>query len=351
MFHMGKCQKYYFTICSALILLFVLFLSIEYIFTVQKKRESLKYLDLAGHQPEPESFAGLNSLNNEDKTIFQNDEQIKAGTDQSDPQLSKLIQEERLVIPPSNLPYNLTFPDNKDQSEGQTFAIKQLFSHKPGPYFFVECGALDGELRSNTLVLERFYNWTGLLIEGDPKSTKLVLNKHRNAYFLPRCLSTRKEVMTTTYGSYFNLGRILNNDEKVKSGDTVFNVTCLPFFAVIQSMSITEIDYFSLDVEGFELDILKTIPFDKINIKVLTVEFRHTGKRGEENGKDLLQTLMERNGYKTLFYKMDFIFVRNGFGTEKDFDIIRKREQGRVDHWAKKMAKLKMDQVSSNQYE
>ena len=28
------------------------------------------------------------------------------------------------------------------------------------------------------------------------------------------------------------------------------------------------IDYFSLDVEGSELDILKTIPFDKVDIKV-----------------------------------------------------------------------------------
>jgi hypothetical protein len=30
----------------------------------------------------------------------------------------------------------------------------------------------------------------------------------------------------------------------------------------------TTVDYFSLDVEGNELDILRTIPFDKINIKV-----------------------------------------------------------------------------------
>ncbi len=29
-----------------------------------------------------------------------------------------------------------------------------------------------------------------------------------------------------------------------------------------------EVDYFSLDVEGNELDILKTVPFDLINIKV-----------------------------------------------------------------------------------
>ena len=36
------------------------------------------------------------------------------------------------------------------------------------PGIFVELGALDGILYSNTLALERCYNWTGLLIEADP---------------------------------------------------------------------------------------------------------------------------------------------------------------------------------------
>ncbi len=38
---------------------------------------------------------------------------------------------------------------------------------------------------------------------------------------------------------------------------------------------MTEIDYFSLDVEGDELSVLENIPFHKIRIKVLSVEFLH----------------------------------------------------------------------------
>ena len=34
--------------------------------------------------------------------------------------------------------------------------------------FFVECGALDGETRSNTLILEEELEWNGILIEADP---------------------------------------------------------------------------------------------------------------------------------------------------------------------------------------
>ena len=36
--------------------------------------------------------------------------------------------------------------------------------------FFIECGALDGETRSNSLFLEMVNEWTGILIEADPMS-------------------------------------------------------------------------------------------------------------------------------------------------------------------------------------
>ena len=38
-------------------------------------------------------------------------------------------------------------------------------------------------------------------------------------------------------------------------------------------MEQSQVDYFSLDVEGNELDILKTIPFHKINVKVTEGQF------------------------------------------------------------------------------
>ena len=37
------------------------------------------------------------------------------------------------------------------------------------------------------------------------------------------------------------------------------------------------IDYFSLDIEGAEGPVLKTLPLDKINMTLLDVEFPHAG--------------------------------------------------------------------------
>lgn len=55
--------------------------------------------------------------------------------------------------------------------------------------FFIECGALDGETRSNTLYMERFLNWTGLLIEADPLNFSKMIRKNRKAWLSPSCLS------------------------------------------------------------------------------------------------------------------------------------------------------------------
>ena len=45
--------------------------------------------------------------------------------------------------------------------------------------FFVECGANDGHFQSNTYYFETKYNWTGLLVEANPKLARKLLNSNR----------------------------------------------------------------------------------------------------------------------------------------------------------------------------
>ena len=60
--------------------------------------------------------------------------------------------------------------------------------------------------------------------------------------------------------------KIIQNLKK-KSNKTV-EVQCFPLFSILLAIKRTQIDYFSLDVEGSEFDILKTIPWDQVNITV-----------------------------------------------------------------------------------
>ena len=103
----------------------------------------------------------------------------------------------------------------------------------------------------------------------DPSFPSQIKSKCRRAYFLPHCISTERRTINITYGSFGHVGRILNSDSDNKHDPSkLFQEVCLPLFSVMSAMGRKKIDYFSLDVEGWEEHILKTIPFESLDIKV-----------------------------------------------------------------------------------
>ena len=76
--------------------------------------------------------------------------------------------------------------------------------------------------------------------------------------------------------------RIIETDEVGRNiydhtSDKPFGITemktikiqCFPFYSVLLALNQTIVDYFSLDIEGHEKRILETIPWNKVDIKVL----------------------------------------------------------------------------------
>jgi len=49
-------------------------------------------------------------------------------------------------------------------------------------------------------------------------------------------------------------------------------VTCSTFDELMEQSGLQHIDYLSIDTEGGELDLLKTINFERFSIKVVSVE-------------------------------------------------------------------------------
>ena len=94
-------------------------------------------------------------------------------------------------------------------------------------------------------------------------------------------------------------------------------VPCFPLETMMLALNTTRIDYWSLDVEGYELDILKTVPFDRLDIEILSVEYGH----GADGKKPYVEFMAEK-GYRVhkdihmsrteiTLYVEDFIFVKN----------------------------------------
>ena len=68
------------------------------------------------------------------------------------------------------------------------YLVKSFYFQEGG--FFVECGAFDGEIESNSLFFERERAWNGLLIEADPNQYTTLKGKNRKAFTSNTCLST-----------------------------------------------------------------------------------------------------------------------------------------------------------------
>ena len=60
------------------------------------------------------------------------------------------------------------------------------------------------------------------------------------------------------------------------------------------ALNRSHVDYWSLDVEGVELDVLKTVPFNRLDISVISVEYAHV-----PGGKAEITKYMDTQGYVT----------------------------------------------------
>lgn len=215
----------------------------------------------------------------------------------SNPKVRQYIQS--LTIWPSNLSLNLTEPSRVDYSQAaQSIFVDQVLKGKQNG-FYIECGAANGEEGSDTLFFERERKWTGLLVEPHPGAYIEMLHKHRKAHSLNACVSPgerpRVQVLRAARGYLSGLeGEV---DELYRGTDFAkydfyqgdIPVQCFPLAAILDSMDIQEVDYLSLDVEGSEIGILRTIPFELFRINVVSVEFRAQGPKYDHQERSMVR--------------------------------------------------------------
>jgi hypothetical protein len=126
--------------------------------------------------------------------------------------------------------------------------------------------------------------------------------------------------LQVSFAQNSNQGRISENDAGFVEKGFV-DVQCYPLETYMRFLNRTRIDYFSLDVEGVEFDVLKTIDFDYLDVRVLSVEFIH-----DKEGKGAIEEFMRGKGYIVLtevthpnWLANDFIFVKKDSNYSKRF--------------------------------
>ena len=171
--------------------------------------------------------------------------------------------------------------------------ISNLFKDVSGPKFYIEIGANDGLSQSNTKYLELFYDWRGILIEPIPSVfKKLQKNRASNNFFENRaCCSFNFDSSTMAF-IYANLMTISTDGESdvenrhrhaeigagsLSSGEKPYEFTAI---AVTMNSILDKYDapkrinFFSLDVEGSEIEVLKGIDFQVYIFDYICIETR-----------------------------------------------------------------------------
>ena len=218
------------------------------------------------------------------------------------------------IKPPSTLPYNFSVPLEElaiTSLEGEVGQPKEVdalvFGGKLKGGFFLEAGSHDSETNSDSLYWEMTHGWTGLLVEPNPLTHQLGLEKQRKAHSLQTCLSTETSPATLQFapmGSYWNsttresMSGLVPNP--ITEGDhKTFAMQCMPLYTILLALGNPTVHHFTLDVEGAELPVLRTIPWTKVDIQALSVETHLAGLVFPGDRAELI-AYMESVGYTHL---------------------------------------------------
>lgn len=144
---------------------------------------------------------------------------------------------------------------------------------------FLEMGACDGLLYTNTKLLEDYLNYTGVLIEpGADFYKSLVKNR-------PKCKNynlaiSNTEGSTSFIGKNSAVGGIVSNlsdnwirDWKLNKNE-IYNIKTTTLSNVLKDAGVKYIDLWSLDVEGSELEVLEGMNWN-IPVYIIIIEVAH----------------------------------------------------------------------------
>eukprot|EP00593_Proboscia_inermis_P014483 CAMPEP_0171325614 /NCGR_PEP_ID=MMETSP0816-20121228/116917_1 /TAXON_ID=420281 /ORGANISM="Proboscia inermis, Strain CCAP1064/1" /LENGTH=299 /DNA_ID=CAMNT_0011824831 /DNA_START=46 /DNA_END=945 /DNA_ORIENTATION=+ len=203
--------------------------------------------------------------------------------------------------------FNLWFKQNskKRSANGEDRFIYNTFFKdsyiKNGTY--IELGAFDGTIESNSRFFDNCLGWNGLLIEGNPENYQKVIESRPFANkmsFAPSCNAAYElENKTIEFYRYPMTNVGLVGHAKTYEGKPTVAVPCGPISPVIEDIfQEGHVNFFSLDVEGSEANVLATIDFKKIHIDVVMIEVQNNHCKIKCEVRDQVRAKMSKEGYK-----------------------------------------------------
>jgi FkbM family methyltransferase len=196
------------------------------------------------------------------------------------------------------------------------FLEEHIFKHyKNG--IFVDVGAHNGKSINNTLYFEQNNNWTGINVEPLPHIYKKLKNNRPNCINLNCAVSNidgsanficnegYTEMLSGLEKDY-DIRHLNRRDREIKQmgGSTkIIEVKTNRLETILNEYNIDHINYLSIDVEGGEFNVIKSINFDKVFIDVIGFE---------NNYNDVsipIVTYLSNNGFKIIHKSLDIFMI------------------------------------------
>ena len=157
---------------------------------------------------------------------------------------------------------------------------------------FVEVGAWDGVVYSNTLFFEKERNWTGLTIEAHPDRYEELKQNRPNTIHLNVAVNdvngfvdfltiSGDTGMLSGIKSHYDPRHLQRIEIETKQLNTTYKtipVISRRLDTIFSECNVQRVHYLSIDVEGSEFNVIRSIDFEKVFIDVIGFENNYPDK-------------------------------------------------------------------------
>ena len=190
-------------------------------------------------------------------------------------------------------------PQSKSQIVQDLWVVFELSAKREG--FFVEFGATNGLVNSNTWLLETGYGWSGILAEPNPVWHD-ALRANRRCAIDTRCVyATTGDTLTFMAADDPELSGLsveADHDHNAarRAEGAAFDVQTVSLNDLLDAHKAPPvIDYMSVDTEGSELEILRAFDFERYRVTLFSIEHNFTANEAK------IDQLMAEKGYERRF--------------------------------------------------
>ncbi|XP_021701728.1 protein Star isoform X2 [Aedes aegypti] len=255
------------------------------------------------------------------------------GVPQDNPALVKYVRDIHMKKYPmtfmrnANTPMeHLNFTNRHELTPEMAHFISDLLGKKRFGTFFQSLTGISDSMMTAPWLAETM-NWGGYLVEPDPR--KYFSLRKQNA-FRPNVQVIHACLSPNTYPKEVTLHHDDDSEVRINSvldEETEWfhpRVKCFPVYTLMLAVNRTSIDLLSLGCQGQELQILQTIPFDRVHVKVISIHLVHYYEEDEmiidvdEYVQNITRFLLSKSYKMVRSYDRNFIYqyvsVNSGLG-------------------------------------